>query len=271
VFFVMLSVAAGSADTERGRVILAAVQRFLLFYSGVIALIALTAAVGVGLVATDRIIMRPAGRIVAQGMHRAVSFAALAFLVLHIVTETLARRSRVVDAFVPFLARGRTFYLGLGTIAAELIVILVMTGIGRAWFVGRWPWAWRVIHAAAYLCWLLALVHGLRAGRMAMPYVDWSYGACVAVVGLALVVKLAAGAMCDRRLTAAHPVPDRGPEPVPAAMPVITHAGRAAGAHARRGRRLRRGALSGRALPGPRRRLLDEPSALLRHQGEERS
>jgi DMSO/TMAO reductase YedYZ heme-binding membrane subunit len=207
---VVLGAAAGSADTERGRIIVTAVQRFLLFYSGVIALIALTAAVGVGLVATDRVIMRPAGRIVAQGVHRAVSLAALAFLVIHIATETLARRSRVVDAFVPFLAPGRTFSIGLGTVASDLLVILIVTGIGRGRFVGRRPWAWRAIHASAYLCWLLALGHGLRAGRTPLPYVDWSYGACVAAVGLALMVRLA----------------------VPAAMPVIRHADRAAGAHA---------------------------------------
>jgi len=274
VFLVLIGVTVGSADTERGRIILTAVQRFLLFYSGVFALIALTAAVGAGLVAADRIIMRPAGRIVAQGVHRAVSLAALAFLVVHIVTETLARRSRVVDAFVPFLAHGRTFYIGLGTIASDLVVILIVTGIARGRFVGRSPWAWRVIHATAYLCWLLALVHGLRAGRTALPYVDWSYGACVAAVGLALVVRLA-GTVRDRRETAAHPVPDRAAGPVAAAIPLMTDA-RHTGAHALREhalrrRRLRRGALPGGVLRGPARGFAGEVPALPPLPGGERS
>jgi hypothetical protein len=44
-----------------------------------------------------------------------------------------------------------------------------------------------------YLCWPFAILHGLLAGRTAKPYVDWSYGACVALVALALVFRVAAG------------------------------------------------------------------------------
>ena len=224
VFFFVLCVTAASGESARGRIVLAAVQRFLLFYSGVFALIALTAAVGVGLAATDRIVMMPPGRVVAQGVHRAVSLAALAFLFIHIVTEILAHRSTVIDAFVPFMARGRTFYVGLGTIASDLLVILVVTGIARGRFATRSPWAWRAIHATAYLCWLLSLVHGLLAGRTAKPYVDWSYGVCVAAVGLALLVRLVASVR-DRRETAAHPVPDRASGPLAAAMPAAASMG----------------------------------------------
>lgn len=218
VFSVMLCLTAASGDTTRGRIILAAIQRFLLFYSGVFALIALTAAVGVGLAAADRMVMMPPGRVVAQGVHRAVSLAALAFLVIHIVTEILASRASVIDAFVPFLAHGRTFYVGLGTVASDLLVILIVTGIARGRFATRSPWTWRAIHASAYLCWLLSLVHGLLAGRTAKPYVDWSYGACVAAVGLALLVRLVAKVR-DRRETAPHPVPARASAPGAGLLP----------------------------------------------------
>jgi DMSO/TMAO reductase YedYZ heme-binding membrane subunit len=218
VFSVMLCLTAASGDTTRGRIILAAIQRFLLFYSGVFALIALTAAVGVGLAAADRMVMMPAGRVVAQGVHRAVSLSALAFLVIHIATEILAARASVIDAFVPFLAHGRTFYIGLGTVASDLLVILIVTGIARGRFATRSPWTWRAIHATAYLCWLLSLVHGLLAGRTAKPYVDWSYGACVAAVGLALLVRLVAKVR-DRRETAPHPVPDRASVPGAGLLP----------------------------------------------------
>jgi len=47
-------------------VIALAVQHFLLFYAGVFALIALTASVGAGLAAADRVVMSPGGRIAAQ-------------------------------------------------------------------------------------------------------------------------------------------------------------------------------------------------------------
>jgi hypothetical protein len=220
ILLFLLAGVLASANTARGSDILTAVQRFMLFYSGVLALVALTAAVGVGVVAADRVVMTPANRVVAQAVHRAVSFAALAFLVTHIVLEIFAHRSHVIDAFVPFLAHGRTFYIGLGTIASDLVVLLIVTGIARGRFAAKWPWTWRAIHAAAYLAWPLAIGHGLLAGRTAKPYVDWSYGACLAAVGLALIIRLVA-TLRGRRETAAYPVPDRVPSPIPAVMPAM--------------------------------------------------
>ncbi len=185
----------------------------MLFYSGVVALVALTAAVGVGIVAADRIVMTPSRRVVAQAVHRAVSLAALAFLVTHIVLEILAHRSHVIDAFIPFLAHGRTFYIGLGTVASDLVILLIVTGIARGRFADRWPWTWRVIHLTAYLCWPLAIVHGLLAGRTPKPYVDWSYGGCLALVGLALIIRMVA-TLRSRNETARHPLPERSAAPV---------------------------------------------------------
>ena len=192
---VALAVAlAAGATTKTGHGIAVAVQHFLLFYAGVFALVTLTASVGAGLAAADRVVMSPGGRIAAQAAHRAVSFAAVAFLAVHITVEVLAGRTRPSDAVVPFLAPGRTFYLGLGTIASDLLVVIVVTGLLRGRFASVRPaWLWRALHAVAYLCWPLAIVHGLLAGRTARPYVDWSYGACVAVVALALVFRFAAG------------------------------------------------------------------------------
>ncbi len=224
VAVILLAVAAAVVlpETARGRDILAAVQRFMLFYSGVLALIALTAAVGAGIVATDRIVMAPGSRVVAQAVHRAVSFAALAFLVTHIVLEILAHRSRVIDAFVPFLAHGRTFYIGLGTVASDLVVLLIVTGIARGRFASRRPGTWRAIHATAYLAWPLSIVHGLLGGRTAKPYVDWSYGACVAAVALALLIRFVA-TIRSRREKAAQPLRDHAAAtiqpPVPAVLP----------------------------------------------------
>jgi hypothetical protein len=185
---------AAGATTKTGHVIAVAVQHFLLFYAGVFALVALTASVGAGLAAADRVFMTPGGRIAAQAAHRAASFAAVAFLAVHVAVEVLAGRSRPSDAVVPFLHPGRTFYLGLGTVASDLLILIVVTGLLRGRFASVRPaWLWRALHAVAYLCWPLAILHGLLAGRTAEPYVDWSYGGCVAAVALALVFRVAAG------------------------------------------------------------------------------
>jgi DMSO/TMAO reductase YedYZ heme-binding membrane subunit len=203
--------------TAGAGVILASLQRFFLAYSGVFALVALTAAVAAGLIASDRLVVGPAGRVTAQAVHRGLSLAAVGFLASHVLLEVLAHRSRAVDAVVPFLASGRTVYLGLGTLAADLVLLIVLTGVARGKFAARWAATWRAVHVTAYLGWPLAILHGLLSGRPAKPYVDWSYGACVAAVALALVIRLVAGTH-SRTDVVAHPVPDRAAHGLPAAL-----------------------------------------------------
>jgi len=206
---------AASGTTE-GKVILGSLQRFFLAYSGVFALVTLTAAVMAGLIATDRLVVSPAGRVAFQAVHRALSLAAVGFLLSHVLLEVLAHRSRAIDTVVPFLASGRTLYLGLGTLASDLVLLIVFTGVTRRKFATRWTATWRAVHGTAYLGWLLAILHGLLSGRPAKPYVNWSYGACVAAVALALVIRLVAGTRSPTDVVA-HPVPDRAAHGLPAA------------------------------------------------------
>ncbi len=166
------------------------IARFLLFYSGVFALIALTAAVAAGLLATDRVVMSPDQRIFAQAAHRTTSLIGVSALANHIELEVLANRARIIDGFVPFMAARNTFYMGLGTIASDLFIVIIVTGVLRKRFTkGRRPWVWRALHVTTYVAWPFAILHGLLAGRHAKPYVDWSYGACLALVALALAFR----------------------------------------------------------------------------------
>ena len=197
------------ALTATGHVIDAATQDFMLYYAGVFTLIALCASVALGLVATDRMILNPGHRIWVQSAHRAASFGALVFLVIHIVTEILAQRVHALDAFVPFLSPFRTFYIGLGTIASDLILLLVITGILRKRFTANGnAWRWRAIHYASYVAFIFGVWHGLLGGRPGKPYVDWSYGFVVAFVALGLAVRILANSMRPKESLSGPPVPD---------------------------------------------------------------
>ncbi len=196
--------------TKAGRDIDAATQRFMLYYAGVLALVGLTGSVLLGLVATDRIVMTPGHRVMAQAVHRAFSFGTLAFLIIHIVTEILAQRSHVIDAVVPFLSPYRTFYIGLGTIASDLIVLLVVTSILRKRFTEHGKaWRWRAIHYASYVAFVFGVLHGLLGGRAAKPYVDWSYGFAIAVTALGLAVRFLAISLRPRESLPSSPSADR--------------------------------------------------------------
>ena len=179
--------------TKVGHIIDAATQHFMLYYAGVLALVGLTGSVLMGLVATDRIVMKPGHRVMAQAVHRAFAFGTLAFLIIHITTEILAQRSHVIDAVIPFLSPYRTFYIGLGTIASDLIVLLVVTSILRKRFTGHGQaWRWRAIHYSSYVAFVFGVLHGLLGGRAAKPYVDWSYGFAIAATALGLAVRFLA-------------------------------------------------------------------------------
>jgi DMSO/TMAO reductase YedYZ heme-binding membrane subunit len=217
------------AVTKAGRVIDAATQHFMLYYAGVLALVGLTGSVLLGLVATDRIIMTPGHRVMAQAVHRAFAFGTLAFLIIHIVTEILAQRSHAIDAVVPFLSPYRTFYIGLGTIASDLIVLLVVTSIVRKRFTAHGlAWRWRAIHYSSYVAFVFAVLHGLLGGREAKPYVDWSYGFAIAVTALGLAVRFLAISLRPKESLGSSPSIDRaGPassSPLRAAAMSMTQA-----------------------------------------------
>ncbi|WP_067478376.1 hypothetical protein [Actinomadura hibisca] len=181
-----LIVVVGAA-TPPGAVLTGGVQRFLSFYGGVFALLAMTAAVVSGLLATERLVLRIRHRVLAQGVHRAASVLAATFVVAHVLVKVLGGLAAPAQIVVPGVGP-----VGLGALALDLMIVTVATGLLRARFAraGGRPWMWRSMHALAYLSWPMAIVHGLTAGRSAAPWVTLSYVMCVGAVMLALLTRL---------------------------------------------------------------------------------
>ncbi|MDF3299277.1 hypothetical protein [Streptomyces tropicalis] len=162
---------------------------FLDHFAGVFTLLSLTAVVTCGLAATDRLLLTPRLRVAVQAVHRATAVAALGFLAVHIAVKVVERHAAPQTSVVPF-TRNVAVAVSLGTVAADLLVLITATGMLRGRFAGtRRPWLWRVLHSTAYACWPISLVHGLTAGRAAHPWVLWGYGLCAALVALALLVR----------------------------------------------------------------------------------
>lgn len=164
-------------------------RAFLDFYAGVFALVGLSMTVVAGLAATDRLLISIRHRILLQGLHRSTAVAALGFLAIHVTLQVAEGSAQVIDVFLPFLGSGAA--VGLGTIAAALMVVVTATGVFRARYAtkGR-PWTWRLLHSLAYVCWPIAIMHGLTAGRRPADWVTLSYLACMAAVAVAMLVRL---------------------------------------------------------------------------------
>ncbi|SEG65851.1 DMSO/TMAO reductase YedYZ, heme-binding membrane subunit [Nonomuraea solani] len=175
--------------TERGIAMLGQGVGFLEFYAGVFGLVLLTATVALGLITTERVFLSPANRVRAQLAHRATALIGMAYLITHISLMISLGHIQPGAAVVPIAG----LYVGLGTLAFDLMIVAVVTGMLRGRFAVRTrPWVWRVMHSAAYLAWPIGIMHGLTAGRPPAGWVAWSYVASMAAVGSALIVRVLA-------------------------------------------------------------------------------
>jgi len=93
-----------------------------------------------------------------------------------------------LDVVVPFAAGYRPLWIGLGTLALDLLVVVVLTSLLRTRLGHR---SWRVVHWSAYALWPLAVVHALGSGSdMHARTVHELGAACVAVVLLSVLWRL---------------------------------------------------------------------------------
>lgn len=131
--------------------------------TGVTALALFSLVVVLGVVARSGRPLPGLPRFTIAAVHRRISLSAVAFLALHIATlwADPYAQLRLLDLVVPFLARYRPVWQGLGTLATELIAVLVVTSLARN---RLGPRAWRAVHRAAYACWPLAVAHAVGTG-----------------------------------------------------------------------------------------------------------
>lgn len=134
---------------------------FIARASGLVSLLALTLAVVLGIAAGARSAAVP--RFVTQGIHRAAALTGVLLLVVHVTTV-------VVDPFVPlewtdvwwpFDADYRKLWTGLGTLAVDVLLVVVASSLLRH---RMSPHTWWLLHLSAYAAYGLSVAHGLGAG-----------------------------------------------------------------------------------------------------------
>ncbi len=159
--------------------------------TGAITLVGLSASVMLGITGTLRWRLGArTPRFVVDGLHRNVSLLVVVLLAAHIATSLLDpfAHLRLIDAVVPLASRYRPLWLGFGALAFDLLVALIVTSVLRARLGLR---AWKAVHWAAYLCWPVAVLHGLGTGTDARSaWLQLLTAVCVAGVVVALAARL---------------------------------------------------------------------------------
>jgi predicted ferric reductase len=167
--------------------------------TGLVAMLLLTASVLLGLLITGRFAGDNWPRFLTVGLHRNISLLTVTFVALHVGTTVIDTFTSIplTAAFIPFASSYKTFWLGLGAIALDLLIALVASSLIRNRLGLR---AWRWVHWAAYVCWPVALVHGLGTGTDRNTV--WVFAltlACAAVVAGAATWRFVAASRAGAR------------------------------------------------------------------------
>ncbi len=177
--------------------------------TGVTTLCLLTLTVMMGITTRSSRPLPGLPRFAVAELHRTISLLVVLLLGVHISTLLIDpyAQLKLADVVLPFTATYRPMWLGLGTLASDLVAALVVTSLLRH-RLGRRPW--RAVHWLAYVSWPVAVAHGLGTGTDSGTAWLWAVTAgCVLAVGTALVWR-ASDRFSDRsavRDTSAVPLP----------------------------------------------------------------
>ncbi|WP_067507374.1 ferric reductase-like transmembrane domain-containing protein [Actinoplanes sp. TFC3] len=131
--------------------------------TGLVSLVLLSIVVALGIGARSGRTAFGLPRFAVSLLHRNAGLLAVVFLLGHVVALYFDpyAQLRAFDLVLPFFAEYRPFWIGLGTVGFDLVLALILTSLLRHRLGAR---AWRAVHWLAYLCWPVAVLHGLQTG-----------------------------------------------------------------------------------------------------------
>jgi ferric reductase like protein len=161
--------------------------------TGLVALVLLTASVTLGVLGAVGWSRPGWPRFLTVGLHRNISLLVLCLLGIHIGTAVADSYAPItlVQAVIPFSSAYRPVWLGVGALAFDLLLAVLLTTAIRHRMGFR---RWRSVHWLAYASWPLAVVHGLGTGTD--PRYVWmqaTTAACIVAVLLAVWWRIATG------------------------------------------------------------------------------
>jgi predicted ferric reductase len=187
-----------------GPALIALTQSLALWYftraSGAVSLVLLTVAFALGTPTLLSWGTRRMPRLVIQLLHRNVSLLVVVFVFLHVASTVIDGYAPIgwVDAIVPFRSGYRPIWVGLGAVAFDLVLAVIITSLLRV-RIGYARWRW--VHMLTYALWPIAFVHGLGTGSdTRSSWMWWVDGLCAVVVIASVAIRLHERAPLDIRL-----------------------------------------------------------------------
>jgi sulfoxide reductase heme-binding subunit YedZ len=131
--------------------------------AGLTAYILLTTSMLAGLTLKSRVLGRAVKASAITDVHRVLALAGLGAIGLHGLALVLDATVKVTPLalLVPGLVDYRSWWVGVGVVAGELMTAVAASFWARPWIGVR---AWRAVHWLSYGAFVLASAHGLLAG-----------------------------------------------------------------------------------------------------------
>ena len=131
--------------------------------TGVVALVLFTVSLVLGIVARSGRPVPWLGRFGTSDLHRTAALTGTGLVAAHVATLYFDpyAQLRLVDFVFPFLGAYKPLWLGLGTLALDLLGVVTVVSLLRH-RVG--PRVFRTVHWATYALWPVALLHALGNG-----------------------------------------------------------------------------------------------------------
>ena len=160
--------------------------------TGITALAFLTLSLALGVATRSGRSLFVLPRFAVADVHRFAALAGTLLVVLHtaLLFFDPYAQLRLVDFVVPFLGAYRPLWQGLGTLAFDVLAVVILTSVLRHRIGVR---IFRAVHWATYALWPIALAHALGNGTDAdRKWFLLFAGCCVLIVAAALVWRLRA-------------------------------------------------------------------------------
>jgi methionine sulfoxide reductase heme-binding subunit len=131
--------------------------------TGVVALVLFTMSLVLGILARSGRPVPWLGRFGTSDLHRTAALTGTGLVVMHVGTFYFDpyAQLRLVDLLFPFLGAYRPLWLGLGTLALDLLAVVTVVSLLRH---RLGPRVFRAVHWGTYALWPLALLHALGNG-----------------------------------------------------------------------------------------------------------
>ncbi|MET3803266.1 putative ferric reductase [Nakamurella sp. UYEF19] len=185
--------------------------------TGAVSLVLFTAVMVLGILTAGRKGSTFLPRAAVLRLHRTLSITSMAFLAIHIVTAIADGYVDLNywDVLIPFGAAWDPLWVGLGTVAVDLMLAIGITSALRRHLPAV---AWKAVHLSSYAMWPIALLHGFGISggdgtRVWMIAIDI---VCIVSVLVTLTLRL---------------LPDRHPDTVARRAAETTHPREEIGSH----------------------------------------